>query len=129
MKYPFFQSQTPTMSVYTCCQKAYIRGCRRGGMSVSEIAKGMDGSESGIYRILRAQNEDSSSESAKPKAAVVLAAKRNRRTTLGELTNSSGLNVGQAVIRRTLHEAGMNCRICGITEPNRRIMHYSNTAN
>jgi hypothetical protein len=39
------------MTKLTCCEKAYIRGLRDGGMSIAKIEQKTKMSASGIYKI------------------------------------------------------------------------------
>jgi hypothetical protein len=50
----------------TCCEKAYICGLHDGGMSVQEIEVKTGVSASGIYKVLKRENEDQPPKSANP---------------------------------------------------------------
>ena len=110
------------MSNLTCCEKAYIRGLRDGGMDVQKIAVKAGRSVSGVYRVLNDENANTSTEPAKPmgrppklterdKRAVVLQARKNRRATLAEITNNVACTASMWTIRTALHEAEMHSRV------------------
>ncbi|CEP14594.1 hypothetical protein, partial, partial [Parasitella parasitica] len=109
-------------SNFTCCEKAYILGLSKGGMDVNQIAKEVNRSVSGIYKILKKRDEEPSTKPAvkqgrppklteRSKRGVVNYTRKNRRATVGEITNASVDNISKATVRRTLHEVDLNNRI------------------
>ena len=110
------------MTKYTCCDKAYIRGLREGGMAMELIAKKFDVTAASIYKMLTRDDLKKSTESPKPlgrppklserdKRQYAIIAKRNRRATLGEITNEGPANVSTRTVRKALHEQGLNNRV------------------
>ncbi|CEP12888.1 hypothetical protein [Parasitella parasitica] len=104
----------------TCCEKAYIPGLSKGG--INQIAKEVNRLASGIYTILKKPDEEPSTKPAgklgrppklteRSKRSVVNYTRKNRRATLGEITNASVDNISKATVRRALHEVDLNNRI------------------
>lgn len=111
-----------TTTNLTCCEKAYIKGLYEGGMKGPQIAIKVKRSEAAIYKIVTAKIADENSgpsvTQGRPKKlnerdvrAVVRYATKNRRATLGEITQNVPTDVSPKTIRRTLHQEEIYSRI------------------
>ncbi|CEP16864.1 hypothetical protein [Parasitella parasitica] len=90
----------------TCCERAYILGLNKGGMDVDQVAKEVNRSVFGIYKIVKKRRPPKLTE--RGEILIVNYARKNRRVTLGEITNASVNNVSKATVRRTLHEVELS---------------------
>jgi transposase len=106
----------------TCCEQAYIKGLRDGGMDVEKIAEKVNRSSSAIYKIINAKNTNEVTGPLKPmgrppklserdRRSLVRYTNTNRRATLGEISLNSPAKVSNSTVRRALHDEGVNNRI------------------
>lgn len=110
-----------TMALDTI-QKTTIVALSEAGLQGNQIAAQTGHSANSVYRVLRNFRNRGSVErpsgSGRPKKlgerdvrSLVHHAKKNRRATLGEITNYLPDKVSESTVRRALHANGMNSRI------------------
>lgn len=107
---------------YTIEQKALVDGMYKVGKKMTEIVVAMGMPKQTVSSILmkyHAQNTiETSARSRRPKKlseqdtrAIVRYAKKNRRATLGDITNQSVVKVSESFIRQMLRYVGLQNRV------------------
>ena len=110
------------MTHLTCCQNAYINGLNDGGRKAKDIADKVDVPLGTIYRVIKSGYTKEpttlvetrgrpSKFTARDKRSVVRYTIKNRRSTLGEITNASPVEAHPDTIRKVLKEVDINNRI------------------